>query len=957
MRDEFADIAASYKAGEDRGLECPEPIEVSDKIIQLSSGEIGAFALSGKITNNKQLRERVEEKKKQFAPFLEDLAPKPSLVEKRIQIKNFEFSLNGGEKENITLPHYHGPCCEQSSEYFTDFELNLEDFSEKKVILCFKGVDYIANVFVNNEFVGSHEGFFAPFEFDITSVAKVGKNTLRVIVKNMQKMQFGGDKIYASTGLGWDDPYCGWHHCPAGFGIYNDVFVEVRNQAYIADIFPRFTEEKQEIWVECESAFPDNDDYYFSVSVYGQNFKHTEFENMRIVPETIIRCGLNDTFTEAIMEENGRMNRGEPLKLGTGFNRFVIPVNIANVRLWSNETPYLYKVVVELYYKNELMSVKSRQFGIRYFKQDLDSSPKGKFYLNGEEIRLRGANTMGFEQQDVLRKDYDQLIEDILLAKIANMNFWRITQRPVQEEIYDYCDRLGLMIQTDFPTFGCIKINQYCEVLRQTEEMEKLVRAHPCCIIDTYINEPFPNANNQPNRMLTRNELEKLFKAMDDIVHLQNPERVIKHIDGDYDPPDDLMPDNHCYTMWYNGHGIDFGKLHKGYWMDVKPGWHYGCGEYGAEGLENVELMKKRYPEEWISEPFNPQKILCCQTASFHRFFFETPDSIEEWVEESQKYQSFAVREMTTCLRRNKNMNSFAIHLFIDAFPSGWLKAIMDCERTPKKAYFDYADCLSPIFCSLRSDRFTFFENENVEIESYICNDKNEAVDEIKYFVTLGEKIICSGKQLPENGISQGKIAFVAPNVEKRSEIMVFMGAFKEGKLLHYASEKYEIFPTEKLNKPQLLPFNEYIENKEKFDSEIFSGKKMIITNAPIGENLICGKKILVKRCNMGAVYAGNRNTGHICVQGLEKNDFRYFYDSSLDRLSPISETTFSGDDIEYIIFSGNKNSEDKWQNEALCAEWQYGKGRVVVSQLLLDSKESNPCVVRFLNNLNEFIK
>ena len=89
MRDEFADIAASYKAGEDRGLECPEPIEVSDKIIQLSSGEIGAFALSGKITNNKQLRERVEEKKKQFAPFLEDLAPKPSLVEKRIQIKNF----------------------------------------------------------------------------------------------------------------------------------------------------------------------------------------------------------------------------------------------------------------------------------------------------------------------------------------------------------------------------------------------------------------------------------------------------------------------------------------------------------------------------------------------------------------------------------------------------------------------------------------------------------------------------------------------------------------------------------------------------------------------------------------------------------------------------------------------------------------------------------------------------
>ena len=35
---------------------------------------------------------------------------------------------------------------------------------------------------------------------------------------------------------------------------------------------------------------------------------------------------------------------------------------------------------------------------MREFRQDEDSTPKGKFYLNGREIRLRGANTMGFEQ-------------------------------------------------------------------------------------------------------------------------------------------------------------------------------------------------------------------------------------------------------------------------------------------------------------------------------------------------------------------------------------------------------------------------------------------------------------------------------------------------------------------------------------------------------------------------------
>ena len=44
---------------------------------------------------------------------------------------------------------------------------------------------------------------------------------------------------------------------------------------------------------------------------------------------------------------------------------------------------------------------------------------------------------MGFEQQDVMRGDDAQLIDDILLAKLCHMNFWRITQRPVQQKVYD----------------------------------------------------------------------------------------------------------------------------------------------------------------------------------------------------------------------------------------------------------------------------------------------------------------------------------------------------------------------------------------------------------------------------------------------------------------------------------------------------------------------------------------
>ena len=87
--------------------------------------------------------------------------------------------------------------------------------------------------------------------------AHPGQNQLRILVKNDFNMegnfdingQFAdGDKIYASTGPGWDDSEEGWHHCPPGMGIYQPVYVELREREYITDVFVR---EGRELWVEC----------------------------------------------------------------------------------------------------------------------------------------------------------------------------------------------------------------------------------------------------------------------------------------------------------------------------------------------------------------------------------------------------------------------------------------------------------------------------------------------------------------------------------------------------------------------------------------------------------------------------------------------------------------------------------------------------------------------------------
>ena len=952
MSDQFVKIAEGFHIAEDCGLVCPKPLTVRGKDTFLASGNVYAFEPYKKPDTKEELDELVQKMRVQYAPYMKDYSPAIEPMEKKIPITEFIYTDYEGEKSEVTIPHYGGPAEKCTVSYETEFSLN--EFGEDCVYICFKGVDYTADVFVNDRYVGSHKGFFSPFEFCITEAVKVGNNTLKVIATNDITQKDGGEKIYAATGLGWDDAYSGWHHCPPGVGIYNDVFVEIRKKQHLTDIFPRFSSGEGEFWIECNSEEYEQKDVAVRLSVYGKNFKDTVTEGYEFVPTTGIEAGANDTFTVAKLLAENRLGKQEKLKLGVGFNRFVIPFQIPEPKIWRLEEPYLYTVVAELIVDGEVTSVKKRNFGIRSFTQDLNSEPKGKFYLNGEEIRLFGANTMGLEQMDVFRNDYEQLIDDILLAKICNMNFLRITQRPVQEEIYDYCDMLGLMVQTDLPLFGVIRINSVNEVLRQTTEMEHLVRSHPCCIIDSYINEPFPNANNMSHRMLDRKGLMTFFEMADRLVHMENPDRVIKHVDGDYDPPSESLPDNHCYTMWYNGHGMDLGRLHKGYWLGIKEGWHCGCGEFGSEGLEDVSVMKKYYPKEWLKEPFSPKQICGSQTQNNHGFFYETPKSLEEWVEDSQTYQSFATEIMTSAFRRNPYMNTFAIHLFIDAWPSGWMKTIMDCDRNPKKAFFTYMDCLSPIYCNLRSDRLTFWDNDNIKLEAYLCNETKVKADTIRYFVVCGDEIIASAVTNAEDGVSQGTITFAAPKTAEREIIQVYMGAFAGEKLLHYTKKEYTVFAYEALCGPKFISYEEYDRQREAYDSAVKEGRTLFILPMKQGEYEIAGKAIRVKDCRMNPVYAVSRDTGHRCVAGLQKNDFGYFYDSQADQMTPLLYATFEADGVTPILLASNRKDSDDFVPCYACGSYPVGKGNVVLCQADLEHKTENPVVVKFLNQLGK---
>ncbi len=958
--------------------------------------------------------------REKFLPFMEDYTPKISETRKKIELNEFDWRiekeadvtdfsnvLDGkGAWQKVQIPHYGPPLGRAVTYYRKKVVINSDMMQKGSLFACFKGVDYKAHVFINGSFIGSHEGFFAPFEFDITKYVQEGENTLVVKVENDYcilgnkdgKGNFEiGNKFFALTGPGWDDPDIGWHLGLPAMGISQECYIEARAPLHINDLFvrPLIDDEKAEVWIEINNYKGKPENVKLQLSLYGQNFDDVIFEGVEYIPQTTYIPGVGDL---AKAEDWKKMD----LKMGYGVNFLKIKIPVKNPRLWCNNTPWLYQLQVKLLDNNgKITDEASQQFGMRSFTMDTVSVPRGMMYLNGEKIRLRGANSIGYMQQDVIKKDWEQLIDDILLAKVCNMNFIRLCQRPVQDEIYDYCDKLGLMLQTDLPLFAGLRPNQFVEGVKQAEEMERLVRSHPSNIMVTYINERFPNAEGHPQRnMATAQEFYYFFKACDQAVHMANPDRVIKAGDGDYDPPSPGLPDNHCYNAWHNGHGFGLGKMHKGYWMPVKPGWYYGCGEYGADGLDPVNIMKKYYPSDWLpknkeqEKDWSPVVIADTQTKGHHYMWYNTPTGLENWVEASQKNQVWAVRLQTEAMRRDNDMVSFAMFLFIDAWPAGHMKAIMDVDRQPKKAFFAFRDILNPILATLRTDRTHYFSQEDINIEAWLSNDLNEIPKgyKLKYQFEKGGKVLFAQSIDPKfetNGSKfQGYISFKAPVAKKRSSYKLRLGLFDDSSneisqsvidieispkvaiknqvkiFLAETKDKsnslmseLEIIPNKDMKTSDVIiidNYNWYLEHRELVDKLVQEGKTALFMEIQEGNYEIAGSEVNVHKTIMGDYFFVSPNTGHELVKWAKPLDFKFWYNEKEQFVTSFIGKVFKAESWTPILTSGLSSWESRDNGTFMAvAEKKSGKGKYIICQLQLnDRTNTNPVAKKFAYKL-----
>ncbi len=993
-KDRFIQIAAGGKKmnGEVKRMSEIPPLPMKRVVLEPQNTQLG-ITMSA-FNEEKAYQSFLEEKaalRAYYAPFLENHARK--VTDNALAIVDFSYRketeedkvdftrvLNGeGEWEQVKIPHYVGPDGRWNAFYRTELFLDKKE-EGKYYLLDFEAVDYIAEVYINGRMAGRHEGFFAPFGVNITDYIHEGKNILLVVVKNdvtstavtVDGYAHYGDKIYGATHFGYDEPRLGWHHCPAGAGIFGKIKMAVAGTQRITDIFVQPDIDKGEITVNttvftyaCKTLRGK-----VAYTLEGRNFKETVFENIE---------GKTDPFT---VDENYLTEK------------FFIP----NYKLWTQKTPYLYAITVTLYDENgNKIEEKQTHFGMRKFHMDENSTPKGAFYLNNERIILRGTNEMGHLPLCVMREDYEQLIDDILIAKVANLNFYRMTQRPVHDEIYTYFDMLGMLCQSDFPLFSYLKPSAVGEALKQVREMELHTRNHPSVVVETFCNETLDKtAWGKEQYNLSRYEIEKFFNAAKEVVEIYNPDRVIKYCEGDYAPLTEThgISDFHCYTYWYVSHGMPSGKLQKGYLPPIRPDWMTGCGEFGVDGLDRWELMQKYCPKEWLpktqDEPWSPKPIAKEQCYVLHGDFFPEQNTAREWIQASREWQKKAIKDYVHILRRRVDyIESTAVHLLIDAWPCGWTKTLVDVDRIPKPAYYAFKEASIPVRISLRRDQYVVYAGDTLTTELYALNDTVKDVS-VKLTASVyfnGEEIASYTTENTATGVACTYLSEILTKIpEEKTGVIKVVAKLENGNESTY--DEVEYFVKGKVKKAQKTPMllgervqcvarvcdgskveevifaddDYFYEHREELEAKAKDGCRLVVVaNKPLhilGEDITFRVHTLEEEVRANNFVARSETSKF--TEEFAEMDFQNFYNAKADYQDLTAWFKFEWSEAEEILYTFEDTSDPNYalhkKHKMIAALKKHGKGEVILTTLscLEGCLGCNPALDKLIINLIE---
>jgi len=336
----------------------------------------------------------------------------------------WNYSLdNGVSWKQVKIPaaaNYEGKIIYRKN--FSVDELSIQN--NAFTIVCY-GINYQAEVYINETFVGRHEGGYTSFELSVPdNIIQIGsENVIRVVVDNVLN--------HRST-FPLRPQVSGWKNYN---GITRDIFIVAA---------PKLRIEKVNVVVLAIE--PKSTKLLVTATVSAKDLQAlAQLSNKSFQLSTVVSESDNETVI------------GKPINVSIvpQSNTTVtaqISVSIPNAKLWSPDLPALYSLTVSLLAvegkKDSLIDAVSVSTGIRTFTKD-----KNNLLFNGAPINLRGVVWIEDSEFHGSALTYEEMERDVALIKNLGANTVRVGFHPPHPFFIQLCDRYGLLVLEEIPNF------------------------------------------------------------------------------------------------------------------------------------------------------------------------------------------------------------------------------------------------------------------------------------------------------------------------------------------------------------------------------------------------------------------------------------------------------------------------------------------------------------------------
>jgi hypothetical protein len=393
------------------------------------------------------------------------------------------------DTRSVNLPHtwnigeYHDYM--GVAWYFRRFAIPV-DPAGGHIELHFGATFYKARVWLNGVELGSHEGGFTEYSFDVSSHLR-NSNVLAVRIDNRP----GAETIPGYGARGTPEAWYDWW---AYGGIVRDVWFTATGPVWI---------HRQSIRSELTGERALVRDHIFLQGHQGQS-------------DNRVRITAYDEDNQAVA------NVTEPVRLLAGVADPVVSLAVSKPKLWSIDRPSIYRMYAEILDAHgKVLDAQSESFGLRTVRiQDRH------LILNGERVRLTGlarhedSPWEGLaETRGTMRHDFDDM-------KALHATLTRPVHYPQNPYILDYADRHGILLIPEIPVWQFDEAqlsNPKVQALarRQMQEMIEQAGNHPSIFAWSVANE---SATGTPGGI-------EYFRMMRDFIHSIDPGRYVSYAD------------------------------------------------------------------------------------------------------------------------------------------------------------------------------------------------------------------------------------------------------------------------------------------------------------------------------------------------------------------------------------------------------------------------------------------